>query len=975
MNTHIRLHLPAIPYTLTRDEYSHDAYTGKVKRFSPMMRSRGFEVYYYGVETSESGANKDIQLMTKDEWTELRIKTIQWLDPKLTLEEASAKNTDPTFVVSNLSNWSSPLTKEFNRRLRTKLQENYRSNKTDIMCLALGRTFQDALDGLNSVNVETGIGYSGSYLNFRIFESYAWLSKTLGVENKEPNNYHFVIPNYFDTNEFKLSLNPSPLKVGFLGRLIANKGCQIIVEIALRFPNLQFVLCGNGNPEPFLKAPNIVYKPPIHGEERSEYLGSCVAVLCLTKYLEPFCGVAVEAQLCGTPVISTDWGGMVETIEQFKTGLRGHTLADYCYGVQMALDGKFDRSYIRERSAKLYDMYNLAHNYEYVFKSVLDICNGNNGWYSPNTHIGTLLGDNTPNSHISEIPQPKIYKFIVYYGSFPNYFQLYLDSLAINNDILTVFLVTDFDLSSYNLPENLIHIKIDINNVKTRISDFLFKTYNKRINPEDLVKNNYKFVDFKIVYPLLFDDYLQIHKVKPTDYVGWGDCDLIYGKLSNFIKFNETFEIIGGWHGHFCAIKNTDSFKNNFKSIPNYFELVTNNSKTFITDEIAYREPLKQYLKDNNFKMFYTNRYFCDVVPECFYYKSRPEYKSYPKNFYHIYEPKKNLSHLYFDRSNSKLIMTYDDDESREVLYCHLQKRKMELSFTNYDKGYYINEDSFLENKELQYKKFTIITYCSGYKYEVFERFTGTLYDTGFTGNLIFAINESDLPNLEKLIKKYNKVSYFIDNIVNNRQCQQKRYYIFQNIIKTLETDYILLCDSRDIFFQKNIELYNMDKNIDIFFAEEDNIIANCGYNQKWLKMIETNINMEFIEKIKEKSIICSGTIFGTTRGISIFLDIMCDTMTNSITVDYPGLDQGILNYLIYNQNLNQLNYKILSNKYSEFINTLQYGARQVNNYNQFINFNKDISYIVHQWDRLGPLLRSRLIDRYSSSGYNFDLL
>ena len=63
----IRLHILAIPYTITNDEYSHDAFTGKVQRFSPMMRSRGYEVYHYGVEGSESNATKDIQLLTKDE--------------------------------------------------------------------------------------------------------------------------------------------------------------------------------------------------------------------------------------------------------------------------------------------------------------------------------------------------------------------------------------------------------------------------------------------------------------------------------------------------------------------------------------------------------------------------------------------------------------------------------------------------------------------------------------------------------------------------------------------------------------------------------------------------------------------------------------------------------------------------------------------------------------------------------------------
>ena len=114
----IRLHIPGIPYTITRGEYSHDAYTGKVLRFAPMMRSLGFEVYHYGIETSESGATKHFDLMTKDEWTELRIKTWQFVEKSLSYEDAKKKNSDPTQIISQLSNWSSPLTKEFNKRFK-----------------------------------------------------------------------------------------------------------------------------------------------------------------------------------------------------------------------------------------------------------------------------------------------------------------------------------------------------------------------------------------------------------------------------------------------------------------------------------------------------------------------------------------------------------------------------------------------------------------------------------------------------------------------------------------------------------------------------------------------------------------------------------------------------------------------------------------------------------------------------------------
>ena len=695
--TKIRLHVPAVPYTITRDEYSHDAYTGKVMRFAPMMRSRGFEVFHYGVETSESGADKNFDLLTKKEWTDLRIRTWQFLNPKLSLEEATQKNNDKTAVVSELSNWNSPLTHEFNKRLRASLQANYRSTTTDIVCIPLVKTYEKALEGLNYVVVESGIGYEGSKLPYRIFESYGWMSRTLGVEDAQPNNYWFVIPNFFNTEEFKLCLTPQGPKgskrIGFLGRISSTKGCGIIVEIAKRFPSVEFIICGNGDPANYLKWPNIIYKEPIHGAERSEYLGSCEAVLCLSKFLEPFCGVAVEAQLCGTPVICSDWGGMAETVEQGKTGLKGHTVADYCLGVQMALDGKFDRTYIRNSAVARFDMYNLAYNYEYALKSILDIHTpGKNGWYSPDTHITPLIRD--VDVHAQADVVKRIYLFIPYYGTgFPNYFQLYLDSLGMNTDILTVFLFTDIDLSSYTLPTNLVVYRCPKTDIQARASKFIQDVYETTVQPEDLLQSNYKFVDFKIVYPILFEDVLKEYAVGPEDFVGWGDIDLIYGRLSSFIRMGSGFGIIGGWHGHFTAIQNTPAFKYNFKQIPNYLELITDNSKTYITDEIAYREPLKRFLADNKIKMHYINASLCDIVPPCFYHMCRPDHATHEKNFFDVYNAEKNINYVHYNKGD--LTVYYDDGSSRPASYCHLQKRKMDMPAGKVTDDYFINENSF----------------------------------------------------------------------------------------------------------------------------------------------------------------------------------------------------------------------------------------------------------------------------------------
>ena len=361
-----------------------------------MMRSVGYEVYHYGVETEESGATENINLLTKDEWKTLRIDSYRFLHPTLTTEEILKKLSDEKAFVGDLGNWDTPLYKEFNRRLRTELIKNYRSKSTDIVCITFGPSHEYALGNLDMVCVETGIGYPNSYKDFRIFESYAKMHVSYEQFGQSFTNHWFVISNYFNTDEFPMSLTPQKNRVGYFGRILPEKGCYIIGEIAKKFPNIEFIFCGQGEPDSFITEPNISYKPPINGKERGEFLGSLCALIVPSKYIEPFGGVNVEAQLCGTPVITHDFGAFVETVEPFKTGIHCHSLADFCYGIQMALDGKFDREYIHRRAKQKYDMFNIAHKYDYVFKTILEIYNGNGGWYSDNSFLECLHQSSLP---------------------------------------------------------------------------------------------------------------------------------------------------------------------------------------------------------------------------------------------------------------------------------------------------------------------------------------------------------------------------------------------------------------------------------------------------------------------------------------------------------------------------------------------------------------------------------------------------
>lgn len=125
---------------------------------------------------------------------------------------------------------------------------------------------------------------------------------------------------------------------------------------------------------------HIVYRPAVGPEERAELLSNAKAVLMPTYYLEPFGGVNVEAQLCGTPVITTDWGAFPETVLHGVTGYRCRTFEEFCSAVKNI--STIDPNNCREWAIKNYSMERVGKMYEEYFQRVARMFDL--GWYEPN---------------------------------------------------------------------------------------------------------------------------------------------------------------------------------------------------------------------------------------------------------------------------------------------------------------------------------------------------------------------------------------------------------------------------------------------------------------------------------------------------------------------------------------------------------------------------------------------------------------
>jgi len=351
------LHLIGLFHTITNLKYSHCAFTGKVLRFPKMMQKYGYEIIEYSNEGSTSTANEQVNILSTYEFNSL------------------FGNISPDAFHGDNANVGNPAHDLFENKLIVELSN--RLNKGDIICHPFSYAHQILLERFpNNKHVETGIGYPDIMDNaFHIFESYAWRHYHLGKAGKGGNNYEWVVPNYFDLDDWVPNYNAGKY-IAFLGRITDIKGLDVILEIAniLDFP---IKIAGQGDPSRW-QHKNIEYIGPITGKERSDFLGNAVCTLMPTQYIEPFGGVGIESMLCGTPLIAVDYGAFTETIIEGVNGYRCHILDDWIKGI---VNSQFlDRKVISDLAREKYSLETCGKKYNRIFEDISDL--DSHGWYT-----------------------------------------------------------------------------------------------------------------------------------------------------------------------------------------------------------------------------------------------------------------------------------------------------------------------------------------------------------------------------------------------------------------------------------------------------------------------------------------------------------------------------------------------------------------------------------------------------------------
>lgn len=354
----MRLHVAALPHTQTTNDYLSCAYTAKVINFCRMMKELGHDVFLYSGEENTAPCTEHISCVT---------------------EADRSAHVGSNHFTSASFDYNLPFWRNANARVAAEISK--RAQQKDFICVIGGIAQKQIADALpNMMTVEFGVGYGGTFSKYCVFESYAWMHTVYGARsmgnphNADGNWWDAVIPGYLDPQLFPFSEEKDDYYL-FIGRLVERKGFRIAADVCFDI-GARLIVAGQGTPPVGCE-----YAGVVGPEERGLLMSRAKAVFVPTIYLEPFGNVNVEAQACGTPVITTDWGAFTETVDHGVTGFRCRTFGEFKLAAIEA--PKLDPYAIRKRAVSKYSLASIGKQYEDYFVRLLTLWG--DGWYEGRT--------------------------------------------------------------------------------------------------------------------------------------------------------------------------------------------------------------------------------------------------------------------------------------------------------------------------------------------------------------------------------------------------------------------------------------------------------------------------------------------------------------------------------------------------------------------------------------------------------------
>ena len=314
----LRFHIVSNPYIPPLKHYCTDAFTNLSLNFSKMMFEHGHQVYFYGVSgySSDVICTKYVEVMDKKQLGQLSILTDNFTHPEL------FTNTNQEII-----NQLSEISKVFAGKVVNEVEQRCQ-NSFDIVV----HIFEPSIKFKKSL-IQFQCCHMGGFIAYEnnVFVTHDYFEAC----DKSRVKTSTIIYPWLDPSDYVPASKKREKTLLYMARCSRMKGLNYFLDFSQGLPDYEFIVSGNciayddksgimhlekGEQVDFKLYPNVKYIGIVRGVEKYKLLAEVTALVQPTPYREP-CGINVlEAMMCGTPVLTTNFGGFVNTVKHGLTG-------------------------------------------------------------------------------------------------------------------------------------------------------------------------------------------------------------------------------------------------------------------------------------------------------------------------------------------------------------------------------------------------------------------------------------------------------------------------------------------------------------------------------------------------------------------------------------------------------------------------------------------------------------------------------
>lgn len=268
---------------------------------------------------------------------------------------------------------------------------------------------------------------------------------------------------------------------------------------------------------------------------------------------------------------------------------------------------------------------------------------------------------------------------VPYFGQFPNYFNLFLQSCAANTTISWI-IVTDNE-EDYDYPANVKRVSMTFSQMQTLVQE--------KFDFPVALHEPYKLCDYKVAYGYLFEE-----ELRGYDFWGYCDVDVLFGDLRGFLTQDilDTYDKLGHL-GHLTLFRNTKENNRMFMSAidgQERYKEVFSTPYICVFDEWRYPS-INHIFLDNHCRVFFWN-FVADIYPNDSYFRT---VRFDVQNRRQVFDKRNCL--VRWEKGRVFLMWKSNGQwREEECLYVHLQKRKMRCAGVGNENCFYIVPDRFL---------------------------------------------------------------------------------------------------------------------------------------------------------------------------------------------------------------------------------------------------------------------------------------